>query len=65
MTEDLDPELPSIPVLQGQSITDYHRCADPYEQRGIDLSALPLVGVGNVWHTTRGVAQMRNLAMTG
>ncbi len=45
---DLDPKLPFIPVLQGQSITDYHRCADLCEQRGVDLAALPLVGVGSV-----------------
>jgi hypothetical protein len=45
---DLAPELPIIPVLQGQSIDDYHHCADLYERRGIDLAALPLVGVGSV-----------------
>ena len=36
---DLGPELPIIPVLQGQSVDDYQRCADMYEQHGIDLSA--------------------------
>jgi hypothetical protein len=45
---DLDPDLPFIPVLQGQTIADYHRCADWYERHGIDLAALPLVGVGSV-----------------
>lgn len=42
---DLAPELPIIPVLQGQSIADYNRCADFYERHGVDLAALPLVGV--------------------
>ncbi|WP_436499515.1 DUF7221 family queuine tRNA-ribosyltransferase-like protein [Actinokineospora sp. HUAS TT18] len=45
---DLAPKLPIIPVLQGQSITGYHRCADLYEKHGVDLAALPLVGVGSV-----------------
>lgn len=39
---DLDPELPLIPVLLGQSITNYHRCADIYEERGINLAELQL-----------------------
>jgi hypothetical protein len=62
---DLDPDLPFIPVLQGQSITDYHRCADLYEARGIDLAALPIVGVGSVCRRqhTREVEQiLRSLA---
>jgi hypothetical protein len=42
---DLAPELPIIPVPQGQSIADYNRCADFYERHGVDLAALPLVGV--------------------
>jgi hypothetical protein len=65
---DLDPELPFIPVLQGQSITDYHRCADMYEQRGIDLAALPLVGVGSVCrrqHTVEVERIVRSLAARG
>ncbi|MEV4055130.1 hypothetical protein AB0J55_28350 [Amycolatopsis sp. NPDC049688] len=36
-----DAELPFMPVLQGQSIDDYHRCADRYEQRGVDLATAP------------------------
>jgi len=65
---DLDPELPFIPVLQGQSITDYHRCADMYEQRDIDLAALPLVGVGSVCrrqHTVEVERIVRSLAARG
>ncbi|MEV6639631.1 hypothetical protein [Amycolatopsis sp. NPDC051371] len=45
---DLAPELPIIPVIQGDEVADYHRCADLYERHGVDLAALPLVGVGSV-----------------
>lgn len=65
---DLAPELPIIPVLQGQSITDYHRCVDLYERHGVDLTALPLVGVGSVCrrqHTGEVEQIMRSLAATG
>ena len=65
---DLDPELPFIPVLQGQSITDYHRCADMYEQRGVDLTMLPLVGVGSVCrrqHTLEVERIVRSLSVRG
>jgi hypothetical protein len=44
----LEPELPWVPVLQGYSLDDYHNCADLYEEQGIDLAALPLVGIGSV-----------------
>jgi hypothetical protein len=62
---ELAPELPIIPVLQGQSITEYHRCADLYEQHGVDLAALPLVGVGSVCrrqHTAEVDHIVRSLA---
>src|SRR6266496_4827038 len=36
---DLAPELPIIPCLQGQSVADFHRCADLYERHGIDLAS--------------------------
>jgi hypothetical protein len=45
---DLAPELPIIPVVQGDEVADYHRCADLYERHGVDLAGLPLVGVGSV-----------------
>jgi hypothetical protein len=44
----LAPDLPIIPVLQGWTADDYHRCADLYEQAGVDLTAEPVVGVGTV-----------------
>jgi len=65
---DLAPELPIIPVLQGQSIADYSRCADFYERHGVDLAALPLVGVGSVCrrqHTAEVEQIMRSLAARG
>jgi hypothetical protein len=45
---ELAPELPFIATLQGQSVSDYHRCADLYERHGVDLAALPRVGVGSI-----------------
>ncbi len=39
---------PVIPVLQGYSLADYERCADLYDAAGIDLAALPTVGLGSV-----------------
>lgn len=65
---DLAPDLPIIPVLQGQSTTDYHRCADLYERHGIDLAALPLIGVGSVCrrqHTIEVEHIVRSLAARG
>jgi hypothetical protein len=42
------PGLPFIPVLQGWRLADYLACADLYAAEGIDLAALPLVGLGSV-----------------
>src|SRR6266700_1518806 len=39
---------PFLPVLQGWSRDDYHRCVDLYLRAGVDLTAGPLVGVGSV-----------------
>ncbi len=44
----LAPELRIVPVLQGQTRDDYHRCVDLYERAGIDLAAEPVVGLGSV-----------------
>lgn len=44
----LAPELPFIPVLQGWTIGDYWRHQEAHDRAGIDLKALPLVGVGTV-----------------
>lgn len=42
------PDLPFIPVLQGQTIDDYLRHVDLYRAVGYDLTQEPLVGVGSV-----------------
>jgi len=43
-----DSEVPFIPVIQGHAIADYIRCMHMYADAGVDLSAVPLVGVGSV-----------------
>jgi hypothetical protein len=45
-------DLPIVPVLQGWSVADYLRCADLFEDHGVDLAALPRVGVGSVCRRT-------------
>lgn len=42
------PDLPWCPVLQGWKVDDYLRHADDYRRAGVDLAALPIVGVGSV-----------------
>lgn len=42
------PDLPYIPVLQGWTREDYLRCVERYDSAGIDLTSLPLVGLGTV-----------------
>ncbi|HEY6416801.1 MAG TPA: hypothetical protein VIX41_11200, partial [Acidimicrobiales bacterium] len=42
------PELPIIPVLQGQTMASYHEHREAYERAGVDLAAEPLVGLGSV-----------------
>lgn len=44
----LAPDLPVIPVIQGWTLPDYLRCVDLYRQAGVDLAALPRVGLGSV-----------------
>lgn len=41
-------EAPFVPVLQGWHPDDYLRCLEMYAEAGVDLAALPLVGVGSV-----------------
>lgn len=46
---DLAPDLPIIPVVQGRDPDEYRRCVDLYWSLArIDLSMVPLVGVGSV-----------------
>lgn len=42
------PDVPWMPVLQGWTHGDYQRHVDAYYAAGIDLAALPRVGVGTV-----------------
>ena len=42
------PDIPWIPVLQGWELDDYLDHIDQYARFGIDLTNLPLVGVGSV-----------------
>jgi hypothetical protein len=44
----LAPALPFIPVVQGWRLRDYLACIDRYAANGVDLSAVPLVGLGSV-----------------
>ena len=44
----LAPGLPFIPVVQGWRLADYLACIDRYATAGIDLAAVPLVGLGSV-----------------
>jgi hypothetical protein len=42
------PDLPFIPVLQGYERADYDRCIGFYEEAGVDLWRVPLVGLGTM-----------------
>ncbi|MGN9786623.1 deazapurine DNA modification protein DpdA family protein [Nonomuraea sp. ZG12] len=44
----LAPDLNIFPVVQGWELDDYVRCVELYTAAGVDLTALPLVGVGSV-----------------
>lgn len=44
----LAPEIPFIPVLQGNDLADYVHCAQLYADAGIVLAAEPVVGLGSV-----------------
>lgn len=53
---DLAPEVPWAPVLQGWTNGDYYNHVDQYAAAGVDLAALPVVGLGSVCrrqHLTR------------
>lgn len=45
---ELAPDLPFRPVLQGDALDDYLRCAEAYAAAGVDLTAEPVVGLGSV-----------------
>lgn len=63
-----DSSLPWMPVLQGWTQGDYLRCIELYEKAGIDLTALPRVGLGSVCRrqgTKQIAALVRMLASQG
>lgn len=47
------PELPWLPVLQGWTVSDYLRHVDDYTNVGVDLSSVPVVGVGSICRRQR------------
>jgi hypothetical protein len=64
----LNTGLPFIAVLQGQTLDDYRRCADLYEQAGHELRAGQLVGIGSVCrrqHTAEAERVIRALTADG
>lgn len=44
----LAPDVPWVPVVQGWTLMDYVRHVESYREAGVDLAALPLVGLGSV-----------------
>lgn len=44
----LAPSMRWLPVIQGWALDDYLRHVEDYRAAGVDLAALPLVGVGSV-----------------
>lgn len=62
------PEIPWTPVVQGWDAADYHRHIDMYYATGIDLAALPVVGIGSVCRrqaTHEIAALIRSVASRG
>jgi hypothetical protein len=44
----LAPGLPWLPVVQGWTLPDYLHCVELYASAGVDLAAMPRVGLGSV-----------------
>lgn len=55
------PEVPWLAELQGWREEDYNRCADMYEASGVDLTALPRVGLGTICRR-EGTEEARRIA---
>lgn len=56
------PELPWAPVVQGHTLGDYMQHVTDYRAAGVDLAALPVVGVGSICRrqaTTRASTVLR------
>lgn len=52
----LDPTIPWMPVLQGWTAFEYFQHFEEYGRRGVDLTKLPIVGVGSIFVKGRGYA---------
>lgn len=66
--EEIAPDVPWTPVIQGWEIHEYYRHVDMYSEAGIDLRDRSTVGVGSVCrrgHTVEIEAMFRELADYG
>lgn len=64
----LAPSVPWMPVVQGWQRSDYRHHVSLYKRAGVDLAALPLVGVGSVCRRQAmgiAVTVLRDLASLG
>lgn len=64
----LGPGLPWVPVLQGWEFEDYLRHAEDYQEAGVDLASMPVVGLGSVCrrqNTSMAEELIRTLAGMG
>lgn len=64
----LAPAVPWVPVLQGWECDDYHAHVEQYRAAGVDLAALPAVGLGSVCRRqamTEAEEIVRSLAARG
>lgn len=62
------PDVPWMPVLQGWELGDYRHHIDMYADEGIDLTVLPVVGIGSVCRRQGSKeidAVIRSIAGTG
>lgn len=65
---ELAPDLPWLPVIQGQTLDDYVRHVELYDQAGVELRDFPVVGIGTVCrrqHTMVAVRLIQGLAPLG
>ena len=66
--QDMAPEVPWCPVLQGWQHDDYERHVDMYRNAGVDLRSYKIVGVGSVCRrqgTSDGAAVISRVAVHG
>ena len=59
----LAPDLPWVPVVQGFTLGEYLDCVARYRAEGVDLSALPLVGLGSICRR-QGTAEAERVVRT-